>query len=61
MKDQMENMMREMSLAIKDDLFVMLSKEAQYESSKVRAVSEVIGRAREVILKEKEIKNLMMK
>lgn len=53
--------MREMSLAIKDDLFVMLSKEAQYESSKVRAVSEVIGRAREVILKEKEIKNLMIK
>jgi hypothetical protein len=32
----------EIGLAIKEDLLIMVSKEAHYESSKERAVSKVI-------------------
>jgi hypothetical protein len=60
-KDYMENMRRDICFAIKENLFMTVSKEAQYESGRARAVSKVIEQARGVIKKEKDVKNLMMK
>ena len=61
MKEEMENMRTEMCFSIKEDLFLMIIKEIQFDSSRERALKEVIEQARGVIQKEKEVKNLTMK
>jgi hypothetical protein len=48
-KDAMESKRREMCQAIQDLLVMRVSKEAEYESGRERAVREAIEEAKEVI------------
>ncbi len=50
-----------MCLAIKENLIMKVSKQAQYESSQENVVREALITAREIIKKKNEIKILMIK
>jgi hypothetical protein len=53
-KDAMESMTREMCQAIKEELFLRLGIESEYESGRESAIREAIVKARRVIKKENE-------